>query len=1103
MSVITARRLLPLHNSVSDAELLQQFAQSQDESAFAEIVRRHGGLVRGVAHRLLSDSDAAHDVFQAVFLLLAKRAKSIAWGRTVGPWLFQVACRMANKARVRQAQQSVRFVPAVEAPASTLHPADQLVWAEVRSVLDDELSRLPAIYRDPLLLCYLEGLTRDEAAEALACSLMVLKGRLERGRAALRRGLERRGLTLSVGLAVAFIPGSSISAKSSSALAKLAANSLIGGPIPSALKELLRMGSTGFTLRTISFTGLLALLTLGVAIGMTEPGQRPQTSQPKAQTWVDDKQEATSKTDDVPLPTGAVARLGSTRFRHAVLHNFVVLGDGKTAITSGGDGVLRYWHLETGRQIQMVALQGRTATHGAITPSPDGKLFASPNGLRLDIWDAETGKQLKSFPLQQPVEGFLSFSPNGDYLVVGRSNRSASLLAWRTDNAERPLPLPKTERRDNSFHAHFTPDSSRIVVGGVERLCVFEVKDFKMVLELECGAIRSVVTPDGKTLVVNSNTADVCLYDLTTGKERERFPLSGYRWDWLMSSAISPDGRRLACCFQDTTCLMDLTTGKIRHTACRGWNCAFTPDGRTLVANEGETRLRIWDTATGREKNPNPGNLGWSPIFAVSPDGRVLASSDSSGFWTSQEVTLWDLVNGRVIRELPLRGRDKCHSVRGLAFSPDGKVLFAAQIGGFIQSWDSATGAERGSIQLARYPHAQLGNPNFNLTFTRCQISPDGRRVTTLELRSDGDAVPRMHTCLGVWDLSSGKIISEWEYPELLHDCWDWAWLGNSSVALSRPGGLSIVATESGKVKFNLTSTAVQGPFVASPDGRLVALAPVPTDDSQPNSVRIWEAATGRPVATIQTGKVDYMALGPDDRTLVTVESRMLHIWDLATGRERGRRQFDVIADGLILAPDGRFAITSLQDGTGFVWDLTAFPLEVLAEKATENDIAGWWKDLLADDAAVAYAAVWRLTAVHPVAVLKYLQANLKLATLPNAGEVAALVKDLGDDEFAVRERASKRLVELGLAVAPALREATRTGSPEIRKRAGEILGKLLPPQSPEVSRRIRTVAILERIGSAEARKLLANLADGPVGYSETDAAVAALKRLSQQIRTP
>ncbi len=1101
--MITVRHLLPLQNSATDAELLQQFVEARDEIAFAEIVRRHGGLVRGVAHRLLADSEMAHDVFQAAFLLLAKKANSIGWGRTVGPWLYQVTCRMAHKARVRRARQAVRFTPEVEAYAPLSHPADNLVWAEVRNALDDELSRLPSIYRDPLLLCYLEGLSRDEAADALGCSLPVLKGRLERGRAFLRRGLERRGLTLSVGLAAVFIPGSSISAKASEELALLAANSVLGVPIPASLRLLTEMGSSGFSLKIVWLAGVLVVLSLGMAFAMSQPGHQQVVADSTADNPAVIKQEKPAETENEALPAGAIARLGSTRFRHSGLRDFVVLKDGKSAVTGGNDSVLKYWNLDTGRLIRTVALEGRKESTGVVALSPDGKLFAATEGTRLDVWNAETGKQIKSFPsLKQPASGFLYFSPNGDYLVIGTFQRTASLLAWRTEDAERTIPLPKTRiGGDSTFHACFSPDSSRIVVGGGsgEKLCVFDVKDLTTVMELQCNARTSVVTPDGKTLVVNSmrqgvEDSDVCMFEMGTGKELRRFPLPGGAY----SLDISPDGRTLAYGFSEQSCLVDLATGKVLHKLTgRPIAVAFTPDGNTLVANAG-TYLRTWNPTTGQEKDPQLGNFGYDSALAVSPDGRILASAD----WLSREVTLWDLKNGRVQRELPLGGIEKRY-VRDLAYSADGKVLHAAQGMGFIQSWDPTTGEDRASIQLERKGDGANG-PWLYRYFYRFRLSPNGRRVTALERVLDGRVSPAERTSFGIWDMSNGKVISEREFPYELRR---WTWLGNSNVALPNAKGLSILVPESGKVQFNIPEAAPRGPVVASPDGQLIAgMVPAKAGDSGTLSVRIWESATGRPISTIQTAKADYLAIGPDDRTLVSAGSHTLQVWDLATGHERGRFKLEVNAAGLILTPDGRSAVTPMDDGTGLVWNMTAFPLHALAEKATDREIAGWWKDLISEDAGLAYAAVWKLSSAPPGIVMRYLQANLKPAPQPNSVEVAGLVKDLGNEEFAIREKASKRLAELGPPVAPTLREAAGTSElPEVRKRTKELMDKLSGSfQTPEGLRRIALDHCFgERVGSADARKLLTDLASGPSGYVETDAAIAALERLSHTVKMP
>src|SRR5207248_4076709 len=148
-------------------------------------------LVRGTARRHLGDAHAADDVSQATFLVLARKAGAVRWGATVGPWLYATAVRLARKAGGRSAV-APGVPPDVAAPQTD--PAAAAAWGEVRRAIDDELTALPARLRDPLVLCYLEGRTRDEAAAALGCSLAMLKRRLERGRNLLRDRLTRRGV---------------------------------------------------------------------------------------------------------------------------------------------------------------------------------------------------------------------------------------------------------------------------------------------------------------------------------------------------------------------------------------------------------------------------------------------------------------------------------------------------------------------------------------------------------------------------------------------------------------------------------------------------------------------------------------------------------------------------------------------------------------------------------------------------------------------------------------------------------------------------------------------------------------------------------------------
>src|SRR5262249_1267968 len=146
----------------TDGQLLERFIQSGEESAFAALIRRHGPLVWGVCRRLLRHEQDAEDVFQATFLVLARQAGRIRRADALGSWLYGVAQRLALRARADSAR---RRRHEAQAQVDTVAEADDnLLWSELRAALDEELGRLPENCRTPLLLCYFDGLTQDEAA---------------------------------------------------------------------------------------------------------------------------------------------------------------------------------------------------------------------------------------------------------------------------------------------------------------------------------------------------------------------------------------------------------------------------------------------------------------------------------------------------------------------------------------------------------------------------------------------------------------------------------------------------------------------------------------------------------------------------------------------------------------------------------------------------------------------------------------------------------------------------------------------------------------------------------------------------------------------------
>src|SRR5262249_15071907 len=156
----------------------------RDEAAFAALVHRHGAMVLGACRRVVRNPHDAEDACQATFLILAHKAASIRKRDALGSWLHGVACRVARDLRAKLARRAAQPLAPGDDVARP-DGSDSLTWAEVRQALDEELRGLPEHYRAALVLCYLEGRSRDEAALQLGWSLPALRGRLERGRAML------------------------------------------------------------------------------------------------------------------------------------------------------------------------------------------------------------------------------------------------------------------------------------------------------------------------------------------------------------------------------------------------------------------------------------------------------------------------------------------------------------------------------------------------------------------------------------------------------------------------------------------------------------------------------------------------------------------------------------------------------------------------------------------------------------------------------------------------------------------------------------------------------------------------------------------------------
>ena len=337
----------------TDRDLLVRFAAG-DEHAFATLVRRHGRMVLGVCRGVLDNLPDAEDAFQAAFLALARQAARPGWGVCVGGWLHAVARRAAVKIRGSTARRRIHERQAGE---RNVTPASDR--ADLREVLDEEVARLPQSCREAILRCYFHAQTREQAAIQLGWSLRTLERRLEQGRELLRERLTARGTTLAVLLAVA-------PAAVPQALADLAVRSALG-EATGKVTELAGAAASGLASVRWKFTLLGVLLTvLAAGAGLVMPPKTVSPARAAAPPEPARKPAAAAPLhpDEQPLPEHAIARLGSTRFRHGfIVYGMTYSKDGKILASVGGGRGLCLWEADSGRLLHHCSTQRLPSVH--------------------------------------------------------------------------------------------------------------------------------------------------------------------------------------------------------------------------------------------------------------------------------------------------------------------------------------------------------------------------------------------------------------------------------------------------------------------------------------------------------------------------------------------------------------------------------------------------------------------------------------------------------------------------------------------------------------------------------------------------------------------
>ncbi len=345
-------------DEASDGELLDQFIAAKNEAAFAELVRRHASMVLGVCRRVLHNVHDAEDCFQAVFLVLVRKADTIHPRQMVGNWLYGVAYRTALEARKLAARRRI-----MERKKPAIVPDDERsreLWHDLGPLLDQELNRLPEKYRAVLVACDLAGKTRAEAARELGLPEGTVASRLARGRALLTKRMTRHSFVMTTtGLtalllehAAADVPETLLTA-TIDAGSLLAAGQSTNGVISRNVAALTDAVVHGFVLANIKLAGaaLMILLALGLGVGALLPTaqaeRRPGFNNPDTQKGILE-------------PKKAKPKLVSDCIVQKVDHDNQTIEAVASASTSAGDEPARYdLHVGPGTQIR---INGQEAT---------------------------------------------------------------------------------------------------------------------------------------------------------------------------------------------------------------------------------------------------------------------------------------------------------------------------------------------------------------------------------------------------------------------------------------------------------------------------------------------------------------------------------------------------------------------------------------------------------------------------------------------------------------------------------------------------------------------------------------------------------------------
>jgi RNA polymerase sigma factor (sigma-70 family) len=421
---------------LTDGQLLERFASSRGEAAelaFAILVERHGPMVLRACRGILRDDHEAMDAFQATFLVLIKKGRSL-WVRdSIGPWLHRVACRAAGRARADAGRRRALERRLAEA---TLGQAVGRDRHDLAAAVHEELDRLPDRYRVPIVLCDLEGRTCEEAARHLGCPIGTIGSRLARGRERLRDRLARRGLAPAVGTLVAMLStdskGAGMPATLTKSTIRLGLGKAVGdigaGAFSAASAKLAenisrsllmaKFLSVGAASVAAVGVGLTAAWTLRPGVGAQVPPATAQVA-PKANPVPEDGvlggdlDEFPFMNDKERMKDYLYAEIGN--MRPLVKTTRGVAFQSREAIRYK-DGTAKLW--STQQKDPVAPTLRHKGPIRELTFFDESNLLVTLSDDSVKVWDALTGEPRKELDRQTISPMWLAFAPNARRFVT-------------------------------------------------------------------------------------------------------------------------------------------------------------------------------------------------------------------------------------------------------------------------------------------------------------------------------------------------------------------------------------------------------------------------------------------------------------------------------------------------------------------------------------------------------------------------------------------------------------------------------------------------------------------------------------------------------------